>query len=138
MKTYELLNHGSNKLKLKKIISHKLDSEILLSKVLKINREQVLINLDKNIAIKNINKFNRLITRRLRSEPVAYIVNEKEFWSKNFKVDKYTLIPRPETELMVEKLFKLLKKKTIQILDIGTGSGCILISLLTELDRSKG
>ena len=138
MKTYELLNHGSNKLKLKKIISHKLDSEILLSKVLKINREQVLINLDKNIAIKNINKFNRLITRRLRSEPVAYIVNEKEFWSKNFKVDKYTLIPRPETELMVEKLVKLLKKKTIQILDIGTGSGCILISLLTELDRSKG
>ncbi len=138
MKTYELLNHGSNKLKLKKIISHKLDSEILLSKVLKINREQILINLDKNIAIKNINKFNCLINRRLKSEPVAYIVNEKEFWSKNFKVDKYTLIPRPETELMVEKLVKLLKKKTIQILDIGTGSGCILISLLTELDRSKG
>ena len=138
MKTYELLNHGSNKLKLKKIISHKLDSEILLSKVLKINREQVLINLDKNIAIKNINKFNRLITRRLRSEPVAYIVNEKEFWSKKFLVNKNTLIPRPETELMVEKLVEINKDKSISILDIGTGSGCIIISLLSELKNASG
>ena len=79
-----------------------------------------------------------LSKRRTLKEPVAYIVSEKEFWSKKFHVNKDTLIPRPETELMIEQLIKIYKGKSIKILDIGVGSGCILISLLSELIYSKG
>jgi len=138
MNTLDLLNIGSSKLKKKNISSYNLDSELLLSKVLNKSREEVLVNPDKIIDPKNIIKFNNLIKRRLMNEPIAYIFEEKEFWSKKFKVDKNTLIPRPETELMVEKLVKIFKGKNISILDIGTGCGCILISLLLELKHSRG
>ena len=79
-----------------------------------------------------------MIKRRSLKEPLAYITNEKEFWSKNFQINKNTLIPRPETELMVEKLVKIYKNKSISVIDIGTGSGCILISILGELQGSLG
>jgi len=138
MNVLELLNKGSDELKKKKIATYRLDSEILLSKVLRKKREEILINLDQKICLKNIYKYNNLIHRRSQNEPVAYITKEKEFWSKNFFVSKNTLIPRPETELMVEKLVKIYKGKSISILDIGTGSGCILISLLSELSYSSG
>ena len=138
MKVLDLLNIGSTELKSKKIRTHQLDSEILLSKVLKKRREDILLNLDMNVEIEKINKYRDFIKRRSLREPIAYIVKEKEFWSKSFFVNKNTLIPRPETELMVEKLLKLNKNKSINILDIGTGSGCILISLLTELSTSRG
>ena len=138
MNILELINYGSSKLKIESIPSHKLDSEILLSKVLGINREQVLINLDQKIKTENIIKFNKLIKRRSSKEPVAYLLQEKEFWSKKFEINRYTLIPRPETELLVEQLVHIFKSKSINILDIGTGSGCILISLLSELKNSFG
>ena len=138
MNILELINYGSSRLKIESIPSHKLDSEILLSKVLGINREQVLINLDQKIKTKNIIKFNKLIKRRSSKEPVAYLLQEKEFWSKKFEINRYTLIPRPETELLVEQLVHIFKSKSINILDIGTGSGCILISLLSELKNSFG
>ena len=138
MEILELINHGSRQLKNKKIFSHKLDSEILLSKVLNKTREEILINLNQKIDPTKINHFNRLISRRSLREPIAYILEEKEFWSKNFLVNKNTLIPRPETELMVEKIVKIFEKKRIYILDIGTGTGCILLSLLSELKTSKG
>ena len=85
-----------------------------------------------------IKKYEKLIDRRTKKEPVAYILEEKEFWSKKFNVNRFTLIPRPETELMVEIIVKKFKQKKINILDIGTGSGCILISLLHELQGSRG
>ena len=138
MNVLELLNQGSKHLKQKKITSHRLDSEILLSKDLDKRREDVLINLDQKIYSNQIFRYNKLLNRRSQNEPVAYILQEKEFWSKNFFVNNNTLIPRPETELMVEKLVKIFKDKRISILDIGTGSGCILISLLSELKNSKG
>ena len=138
MNILELINYGSSKLKIESIPSHKLDSEILLSKVLGINREQVLINLDQKIKTENIIKFNKLIKRRSSKEPVAYLLQEKEFWSKKFEINRHTLIPRPETELLVEQLVHIFKSKSINILDIGTGSGCILISLLSELKNSFG
>ena len=90
------------------------------------------------IISKKISEFYSLIHRRALREPIAYIFNEKEFWSKKFEVTKDTLIPRPETELMVEKLIKIYQDKNISILDLGTGSGCILISLLSDLRKSKG
>ena len=137
MNTLKLINEGSYKLKQSDIISHQLDSEILLSKVLNITRENLLINLEQNIDRKNVKKFERLIHRRSLNEPMAYILKKKEFWSRTFEVNNDTLIPRPETELMVEKLVYIYKQKKINILDIGTGSGCILISLLSELKQSN-
>ena len=138
MKTLELINAGSSKLKLNNILSHKLDSELLISEVLKKTREEVLTNLNKDVAQSNILKFENLINRRAKKEPIAYILKYKEFLSKKFLLDRSTLIPRPETELMVEHLVDIFKKKKISILDIGTGSGCILISLLIELKKSQG
>ncbi len=138
MNVLELLRQGSKKLRFYNINSHILDSEILLSKVLRKNREKLLINLNEKVELKKINEFNLLIERRRFKEPIAYILQQKEFWSKNFLINKNILIPRPETELMVEKLVKVYKDKSINILDIGTGSGCILISLLSELKGSRG
>ena len=138
MNALELLNSGSHKLKKQKIKTHRLDSEILLSKVLNKSREQILISLNQNMKNKEVFAFDNLIKRRLEKEPIAYIINEKEFWSKKFLVNKYTLIPRPETELLVEYLIKNYKNKNISLLDVGTGSGCIIISLLSELSNSNG
>ena len=138
MEINKLLNTGSNHLKNSNIFTHKLDSEILLSKILNQTREELLINLDKKVSLKNIKQFNKLIKRRSNREPIAYILRKKEFWSKNFEVNKNTLIPRPETELMVEKIVNIFQNKKPFILDIGTGSGCILISILSELKEALG
>ena len=138
MKVFEIIKFGSDLLREKKISSHILDSEILLSKTLNISREEILVNLDQNINEKKISIFQKYIKRRSKNEPIAYILEEKEFWSKKFALNKNTLIPRPETELLVEKLIKICKGKKISILDVGTGSGCIIISLLSELNLSKG
>jgi len=138
MNALELINFGASELRRKKIGTSRLDSELLLSKILDKNREEILINLEKKICQKHFLKYKQLIQRRSQCEPIAYIVKEKEFWSKNFLVSSDTLIPRPETELIVEKLTKIFKEKKISILDIGTGTGCILISLLSELKNSKG
>ncbi len=138
MNALELLNSGSDKLQRQKIRTSRLDSEILLSKVLNKRREEVLVKLERVMKRGEIFAFNDLIQRRMRKEPIAYIMKEKEFWGKKFEVDKNTLIPRPETELLIEKLIKIYKYKKISILDIGTGSGCILVSLLIELPNSIG
>ncbi len=138
MNAFEIIKLGSNLLKEKKISSFILDSEILLSKTLNKTRENLLINLDQRINKKNILVFKKYIQRRSNNEPIAYITEEKEFWSKKFYVNKDTLIPRPETELLVDKILKIYKKKRISILDIGTGSGCIIISLLSSLNNSYG
>ena len=138
MKALEIINIGSNLLREKKIPSHILDSEILLSKTLNKSKEEILVNLNKNINEKEILLFKEYLKRRIKNEPIAYILEEKEFWSKKFKVSKDTLIPRPETELLVDKLLKIYRGKKISILDIGTGSGCIIISLISELNKSIG
>jgi release factor glutamine methyltransferase len=138
MNALELINFGAKELRRKKINTSILDSELLLSKILKKNREEILINLDQEICQKNLSRYKELILRRSQHEPIAYILENKEFWSKFFFVSSDTLIPRPETELMVEKLIEIFKEKKISILDMGTGSGCILISLLSELKNSTG
>ena len=96
MNSLELINFGSSLLKKSNIISCNLDSEILLSRVLKKTREQLLINLDEKINNEKINQFNSLIKRRSKNEPIAYILKEKEFWSKKFIITNNTLIPRPK------------------------------------------
>ena len=107
MKVLEIINFGSNLLKERNIPSHILDSEILLSKILNKSREEILINLDKKINKKKILAFKEYLQRRSKNEPVAYILEEKEFWSKKFNVNKGTLIPRPETELLIEPIMKM-------------------------------
>ena len=134
----ELISIGSQILKKKNITTHLIDSELLLSKVLKKSREKILIDYNHRVSKSAISNFNLLIDRRQKSEPIAHIFEEKEFWSKKFKVNRNTLIPRPETELMVEKIIKIFKNKKIFILDIGTGSGCILLSILEELKKGFG
>ena len=138
MNALEIIKIGSNLLKEKKIRSHILDSELLLSKALNKSREEILINLDKELSKNNILTFKKYLKRRSKDEPIAYILGEKEFWSKKFDVSRHTLIPRPETELLVEKLSLIFKGKKISILDIGTGSGCIILSLLSILKQSVG
>ena len=138
MRALEAIKIGSSLLKENNIPSYILDSEILLSKTLNKSREDILINLDKRINKNNISIFKKYLLRRSRNEPIAYILEKKEFWSKQFTVNKNTLIPRPETELLVDKILKLYKEKKISILDIGTGSGCIILSLLSTLKLSTG
>ena len=138
MKVLDAIKIGSKLLKEKNIPSYILDSELLLSKSLNKSREELLINLEQNINKRDLTNFNKYLIRRSKKEPIAYLIGEKEFWSKKFFVNKSTLIPRPETELLVEKLVTLYKKKRVNILDIGTGTGCIIISLLSELKNSSG
>ena len=138
MNTLEAIKFGSNLLKENKIQSYILDSELLLSKTLKKSREKILTNLDTDIKKKYFNIFKEYLIRRSKNEPIAYIFEEKEFWSKSFNVNKHTLIPRPETELLVDGLLKIFRDKKMSILDIGTGSGCIIVSLLINLRQSIG
>ncbi len=139
MKYQEILNHGSKILKLNDIKSFNLDSEILLSLTLKIDRSQLLLNLDKRVENKEKKNFYNLIERRSNNEPIAYISGYKDFWKSKFKVDKNVLIPRPDTETLIEQVLDELDiNSSKKILDIGTGSGCILISILKERKRCSG
>ena len=138
MKALEVINTGTKFLKEKHIPTYILDTELILSKSLNKSREEILINLEQNINKKSLTDFNEYLIRRSKKEPIAYLFKEKEFWDKKFFVNKDTLIPRPETELLVEKLVAIFKKKRITIFDIGTGTGCIILSLLSELRNSSG
>jgi len=129
---------ASQILKNHNISSHELDAQIILSDIMEIKREFLITNSEINISEKIKKKYDAAIKRRIKREPIAYITGKKEFWSENFIVNRATLIPRPETELLIYKVINFFKNKTINILDIGTGSGCILLSILKELNSSRG
>ena len=134
-----LIKKGSEILKKENIISYKIDSELLLSKVLGRDRVCILINGEKDVSSKIKLNYLDLIMRRKRHEPISYITNNKEFWSLDFTVNKNVLIPRPDTEIIVENVLKKFKyRDNLNILDIGTGSGCVLLSILKELKKSHG
>ena len=138
MNILELLNSGARILKQNKIETHQLDSELVLSNLLKKQREKLLINQHEDVSKNIIKNFEKLIIRRAKREPMAYILNKKEFWSKDFFVDRNTLIPRPETELLCENVIKIFKNNNLHILDMGTGTGCIILSILSEIKGAKG
>ena len=139
MNYQSILNKYSNILKNNQIKSYKLDCELLLSHALKIHRENLMINLNKNISKDQFHEFKSLLKKRYNKHPIAYIIKNKEFWKSNFYVNDSVLIPRPETELIIEQVLNSHQKnKFNKILDIGTGSGCIIISLLKELKHAKG
>ena len=134
-----ILNQSSDLLKNFSIKSARLDSELLLSSSLKISRENLLLNLNKQIKPNQKKKFKSLLEKRTKKVPVAYILGYKDFWKSKFLINRSVLIPRPDTELIVEEALNYLPKdKYRKILDIGTGSGSILISILLERLKSIG
>jgi len=132
------IKQASQILKSHHIISHELDAEIILSDIMGVTKEFLIVNNNINISKNIIKKYNFAIKRRINREPVAYIAGKKEFWSEDFVVNHATFVPRPETELLIYKVINFFKNKRINILDIGTGSGCILLSILKELNLSRG
>ena len=133
------ISSGSKILRNKFIPSHHLDSEILMAKTIKKDRNYILLNSDSVLNKNDLNFFFRLIKQRSLGSPVAYLTNKKFFWNSEFFVTNDTLIPRPDTELIIENVLNSTKqKKKINILDIGIGSGCILLSILKERKNFYG
>ena len=139
MNYINVINYGNKILKANKITNFNLDSELILAKVLNYKREELLINLEKKIEEKKFKIFKKLVARRVEKEPIAYIFKHKEFWRYKFKVNQNVLIPRPETEIIVEEALKLISPfSSKHILDIGTGSGCIILSVIKDRPKSHG
>ena len=137
MKYEQILNKGSEILRDNNIKSSNLDCELILSKVLNKTREEILTNLNNKINKSQKNKFNFYLNKRRNKNPISYILGYKFFWKYKFYITNAALIPRPETEHLVEQALKYIPiSKSINILDIGTGSGCLVISLLKERHNS--
>ena len=138
----DILNWAAEYLKSLNIPSDRLDSEVLLSFVLNKDRTYLYANSEKPILPEEHKKFKELIERRGRREPLSYITGEKEFWSLKFKVSRDTLIPRPETEILVQTVLDIIRSQwsvvsgQLNILDIGTGSGNIAVSIAKESPES--
>ena len=130
---------GTNILKDRFIQTAQLDTEILMAKALGTNREYIILNNDKVLNEKNLKYFKKLVQDRATRKPIAYLLNKKFFWNSEFYVNKNTLIPRPDTEIIIEQILKFTKNKNyLRILDIGVGSGCILLSILKERKNFYG
>ena len=133
MNYLQAIKFGNEILKKTNIYNYNLDSELLLANTLNITREKVLINLQSKISLNDFDYYKRLILRRYKKEPIAYILKKKEFWKNLFFVNKNVLIPRPETELIVDEILSITEiTSRKKILDIGTGTGCIIISIIKE------
>ena len=133
MNIYSAVKEGTKILESNFIKSAKLDSEILLAKVINKDRKYILLNQNIIIDQKKLTTFRKLIHSRSNKKPIAQIINKKFFWNSEFFVTGDTLIPRPDSEIIVESVLKLFRnKKNLNVLDIGVGSGCLLLSILKE------
>ena len=139
MKIETAIKQANTILKNNFIKSSLLDSELLISKAINKNREYIILNLDKEIKEDDYLNFQRLVTERSQGKPVAYLIGKKYFWKYEFEIDGDVLIPRPDTELIIEQVLKIYKNKNrINFLDVGVGSGAILLSILKEKKRFLG
>ena len=139
MNIENILDKASKQLNSLNINNANLDCEVLLSNTISKDREYLILNLKQNLDKKYIDFFYNLIERRKKGEPVAYLINKKEFWKETFYVNKDVLIPRPDTEHLIEEVIKYTYQDSkLHILDIGTGSGCILLSILSERKKFNG
>jgi release factor glutamine methyltransferase len=133
MKLEIAIKSAYQKLKKNNIKSALLDSEILLSEAINKSREFIILNLNHDISEKEYDSFQEMVNQRSKGKPVAYLTGKKFFWKYEFFVNEKVLIPRPDTEIIIEQVLKIYKKKNeISFLDIGFGSGCILLSILKE------
>ena len=133
------ISQGSKILRNKFISNSQLDSEILMAEIINKDRNYILLNPNNSLNKNELNRFYKLIEQRSLGKPVAYLTNKKFFWNSEFFITNDTLIPRPDTEVIIENVFRLTKqKKRINILDIGVGSGCILLSILKERENFYG
>ena len=133
------ISRGTEILKKKFINNSQLDSEILMSMTINRDRNYIILNSNDILNKNELNNFYKLINQRSKGNPVAYLINKKFFWNSEFYITNDTLIPRPDTELIIENLLKLTKQKNkFHILDIGVGSGCILLSILKERKNFYG
>ena len=122
------IKEGSKILRNKFIPNPQLDAEILMAKTINKDRNYILLNSNNSINKNDLNNFYKLIEQRSLGNPVAYLTKKKFFWNSEFFITKDILIPRPDTELIVENVLRLTKQKNkINILDIGVGSGCIIV-----------
>jgi len=127
------INNGTKILEKNSIKSAQLDSEILMSKVINKERKFIVLNQNKYLEKNFYNCFKDLIYQRSKGKPIAHLIGKKDFWNFEFKVNKDVLVPRPDTELIIEEVLKRTKNKSkLKLLDIGVGSGCILLSILNE------
>jgi len=139
MNIENILDQGIRILKTSNIPNPYLDSEILLSKSINKDKKYIILNSKKILSSKQLDSFNSYINRRKNGEPIAYLINKKEFWKDEFYINKDVLIPRPDTELIIEQVLKNYQKQSqLQVLDIGTGSGCILLSIIKERPNFYG
>ncbi len=128
-----------DKLAKKKIKSPKIDSEILMSQIIKKDRKFVILNPKMELQNDIFILFKELIQQRANGKPVAYLTGKKDFWKNEFSINDSALIPRPDTEIIVEEVLKISKHKNkLHILEIGVGSGCILLSILNEKKNFTG
>ena len=133
MNLFHALNKGYDLLKLNQKNSYKIDTELLLCESLNISREELILNLNQEISTLRFDNFLSKIKRRKENEPIAYITKKKEFWKNEFFVNKNVLIPRPETEHLVEESLNIISKnEKKKLLEIGIGSGCLITSVLKE------
>ena len=139
MNIQSAIKKGITTLKNSYIKTAELDTEILMAKVLVSDRKYIILNNHKNLNDNNLIHFNELIRQRANRKPIAYLLNKKFFWNNEFYVDKNTLIPRPDTEIVIEEILRLTKQKNkISVLDIGVGSGCIILTILKERKNFYG
>lgn len=116
----------------------RLTAELLLSHLLKVSRVKLYVDLDRPLQKDELAQYKALIVRRLAHEPTQYLMGHREFYGRSFKVDARVLIPRPETELLVEAVLRAMPKEgASRVLDVCTGSGCVAISLAAERPRSS-
>lgn len=136
----EVFLSGIQKLNAAEVESPNLDAKIIFKHILSVDNEQFELCKKNEISSKITKSYFELIDRRIKREPIAYITNKQSFWNDEFKVTKDTLIPRPETELILENVLRYFpdKKIDLNIADLGTGSGCIIISLLQEYINASG
>ena len=138
MKLSEVINKGANILKKNNIPSFFLDSEILIGKILDKKREFIILNQNLEIKKNDYSKYISLIQKRSTHTPLAYLIKSKDFWKNEFYVDNRVLIPRPDTEIIIEEVLSILRAKKINnFLEIGVGSGCIILSILNEINYLK-